>query len=397
MQIYLSSIGQYQKLFVIGLLCQNVMAADWQLDGNLNQVTGYDDNFRLGKPSAASYEWFLTPTVNFKRNATDWNINGSASYGFKEYTYNSTYDNNPQNYKASTEYRTARSKFGLSADYVSLLLNNIAASDTGNFTTTSSRTIETLSPTYSYSLDSLNSLKISGSYIVTDYSVSASNSSKTSFTNYNTGSANLGWTHDWDARLSNTLSGSYTQTQFASTFNGLSKTYNLSLGVAYELSSQWKINTTLGERLTQQSYSGVSNSGSSTSGWTADAEISHIGLQSSESASLTRLVTPSGQGVINEQTSMTLSYQYALSSRWDVAITGNYLINNPLSQAPDSLVKILNRTYFSITPKLNWKVQRDIDVSLSYIYRQQDYSYTAVSKALMLTFNYNWSGLNISR
>ncbi|WP_347987144.1 hypothetical protein [Methylomonas sp. AM2-LC] len=368
----------------------SAQAADWKVDGSLSQMFGYDDNFRLAKNPQGSFEFFLTPQVNFKRNDDDWNIAGSGSYGVRQYTY-SLYDNEPQNYSINTDYKTARTIWGLNADYNKVLTNSIASTDTGNFLTSSTRITEALNPTFTYLLNANDSIKLSANYLASTYTGGSG------LVNNTTQSGTLDWKRVWTDRLTQNLTGSYSRSDFTSNFQRITETYSANVGLLYKMTQHWDINSVIGERFTQQSSVANSNSSSTSSGWVANIRLNHEDIQSSEYVMLSRSVNPSGLGVLTQQTAFTVGYNYKFSDRWNANINGGYSMIDTLGQAATTGSIYANRTYLTFQPTINWKMQRDIDIGLTFIYRQQDYTYSAVSKALMLTFNYNWSGFNISR
>jgi hypothetical protein len=67
----------------------------------------------------------------------------------------------------------------------------------------------------------------------------------------------------------------------------------------------------------------------------------------------------------------------------------------------------ISRTNIRVSPNINWKLTEDWLLSASYAYRQQERPSSATigniragtveSNIFMLSINYNWPGLSISR
>ena len=376
-------------LVILVTFCfQPVKAANWQLDGYLSQLFGYDDNWRLQQKKTGTFEYYLTPTLNFKRNDENLDLMGSLSYGLRQYSY-SLYDNYPQNYNTTINYRTEQIVWGLSGSYNKSLTNSVAATDTGNFTTTSTSISEVVSPSMKYMLDSKNSVTFSGTYSTTNYTFGSG------FSNNATKSSSLSYNHIWTKRLSQSLTALYSQSDFSSTLSRTSKTYSISTGLEYEFSKSWHFTSSFGERITDQNTPGEANT--SNSGWTTQLSLSHKDKSSSENAGITRSITPSGLGVLSQQTSFNLGYNYIFTDRWSFGLTGGYLMTDYIGNSLTPNVATPSRTFINFQPKLNWAMDKNTDVSIYFVYRQQDSTYSSMSKALMLSFNYNWSGINFSR
>ncbi|MGD0959162.1 MAG: hypothetical protein ABSB19_05075 [Methylomonas sp.] len=390
--IKLHNCRGFWLIICLFLKAADVFSADWIFDGSLNQLTGYDNNFGLRQTPIGTFEFFLTPKVNFKRNDDDWNVQGSASYGLRQYSY-SIYNNNPQNYNVNGDYRTAHTVWGLNASYAQVLTNSVASSDTGNFLTSSMRTTQSLAPRFSYTLNKFDTINLSGMYMDNNYTAGSG------FSNNTTESGTLGWKRRWTERLSQNVTGSFSRSSFnnaaITSLSGVTQTYSGNVGFTYEIAQQWDVSATLGERFTNQNYTGLA--GTNTSGWTASSNLSHEGMQSSQSIGFSRQVNPSGLGVLNQVTQVNASYTYKWSEKWNAVINGVYLLSDPVGLNVNTNSALANRTYFTVQPALNWQMDRDITINLAFMFREQEYIYTAQSKALLLTFNYNWSGFKVSR
>ncbi len=368
-------------------------ATEWRLNGNVKQDTGYDDNVRMQKQAQGSFEYLLTPQLSVARKEQDWDINANASYGLQQYTDIDGLDYSPQNYGAQSEYRTARTRWGLNASYADTLSRNNAVQDTGNFASASNQVKWAVSPSFSYLLTQRDSVTITAGYNKTAYSSSALSSSDGQ-------SANMTWQRQWNERLTHNIGFAYTHYQFGSLGNSsTADSYSLTAMLAYKLTQLWSIQGSLGGRVTES----LTESGQQallqqiSSGFLADLSFTYTGEQITSSLKLGRSLAPSSQGNLNEQTQLAWNAGYKLNKRWQAAIGTSYQMSKATSQNSLTNNSFNNRNNLTVTPNLNWLITPEWVAQLSYRYRQQDSLYLAESNMLMLTLTYNWQGFSISR
>lgn len=368
-------------------------ATEWRLNGNVKQETGYDDNVRMQKQAKGSFEYLLTPQLSVARKEQDWGINANASYGLQQYTDINGLDYSPQNYGAQSEYRTARTRWGLNATYTDTLSRNNAIQDTGNFSSASNQIKWAVSPSLSYLLTQRDSITVTAGYNKTAYSSSA-------LSGNNGQSADIAWQRQWNERLSHSINSAYTHYQFDRLGNSSTiDSYNLTAMLAYKLTQLWSIQGSLGGRITESltDFGQQSVLQQRSSGFLADLSISYAGEQISSSLKLGRSLAPSSQGNLNEQTQFAWNAGYKLSKRWQAGIGTNYQISKATSLNALTNNSFNNRNNLTVTPNLNWLITPEWVAQLSYRYRQQDSLYLAESNMLMLTLTYNWQGFSISR
>jgi len=96
--------------------------------------------------------------------------------------------------------------------------------------------------------------------------------------------------------------------------------------------------------------------------------------------------TPTSQG-LQTQTQITVNPTFTINERWTSVLLANYSIYELPAQQNNSL----NRTYASISSTISWKWTPEINVGLSYAYRQQEYKNSnqfSVDNAVQLQFTY---------
>lgn len=408
--------GCMRGLLIIGMavFCSGPDAAEWTVAGNVDQSLSYNDNVRmLPQDPEGSLIYVLTPTLNFARKTEAWDVQGSASYGLQHYTDIEELNNNPQNYGLNTEYRTERSNTGVSASYSILPSQNFAEQDTGNFSSNVNRENITVTPTYSYRFTELDSLISSASYSKSTYSGSDNN--ETGFNNFNDNenkSINMGWQRQWNELFAQSISVFYTNYESTGQINSSSDSYGINLSSNYQFSEKWQFSGTIGGRITDTSTETVIIPGlltatdqNTSEGFLTDIGVHYKGESLSSTFGLSRSLVPSGQGQLTEQTRISLDFSYQITERLSSGLMTSYQETDSVGDRSDGLG--LSRTNIRVSPNVNWKLTEDWLLSASYAYRQQERpdsaaivnsrAGTAESNIFMLSINYNWPGLSISR
>jgi len=391
------------------VFCSSLDAAEWIVDGIVNQSLSYNDNVRmLSENPEGSFIYYLTPTLNFARKTEAWDVQGRASYGVQHYTDIEELDQNPQDYGLSTEYRTERSLTGLSASYSVVPSQNFAEQDTGNFATNARRNNLTVTPTYSYRFTELDSLISSATYSKSTYSNPGSGNNDTVINNFNDNevkSINVGWQRQWSELFSQSISAFYSNYNSTGQINSESNSYGINLTSSYQLSEEWQFNGTIGGRITDTNIDTVIIPGlltatnqDTSAGFLTDIGVHYKGESLSSNFGLSRSLVPSGQGQLTEQTLISLDFLYQITERLSSGLTTSYRETDSVSGINGGFGQ--SRTNIWVSPNINWELTQDWLLSASYAYRNQDRKNpdrTADSNIFMLTINYNWPGLSISR
>lgn len=101
--------------------------------------------------------------------------------------------------------------------------------------------------------------------------------------------------------------------------------------------------------------------------------VFQVGLQKnfergSVSINSSQQQSPTAQG-LQTRTEVAVNNVYALSDRWSTGLTASYSINEVDSEQNNRF----NRTNYSISPTISWKWTPEVNLRLSYTYRQQKY------------------------
>lgn len=362
-------------------------ASQWTVDAKIHQQLGYNDNVRMSKTPQGSLHYTLTPVVNFSHKTTNSVIDASASYGIQRYSSIKTLNRSLQNYHFDAKYLTDLTVWEVAASMSIAPSLNTASMYSGNFSSNAERTTQSVSPSLSYKLNELDSLKLHANYSQTSYSGN-------DFNNNQSYSVNLDWQRAWSERFSNHISISYAA--FSSDIQQ-SSTYNLNLGLNFMLSEQWSVKSTVGGRLTNSESVASKNQ---SEGFLVNATLDYSGEKLSSQLGVNRSLLPSSQGQLQEQDSLNFTLNYPLSQKLSTSFSANYQRTNITSFSNQST----SREYLTLQPALNWQIDSDWTVSASYQYRTQNSSTgqntdvsSGFSNSVMLTINYNWQGFSLSR
>ncbi|MDD2802101.1 MAG: hypothetical protein PHE96_11665, partial [Methylococcales bacterium] len=96
--------------------------------------------------------------------------------------------------------------------------------------------------------------------------------------------------------------------------------------------------------------------------------------------------TPTSQG-LQTRTEVSLNNAYTINERWTSGLTSSYSTSEITGQQNSRY----NRTYYSISPNINWKWTPEINLGLSYTYRQQEFqgsTQPSQGNIVQLQFNY---------
>jgi hypothetical protein len=376
--------------------------AEWSLKGSVDQSLGYDDNVRMQANPQGSFKYRIVPVLTFLHKTDVSEIKANASYGTQVYTDIPEFDQDIQNYGLSGLYKTERFEWGVASNFSVTPSRNTATQDSGVFNTNSDRTHWSVSPSVSYRIDEVNNLILSPSYSESSFTTGSSSTNGSVFRNNTTYNINLAWQRVWSERYLSALSVFYSNFDSPKNTNaglGSSSTFDsvgINLSNDYLWSENLKLQGTVGVRHTESNGNGVS---SSSFGFLANAAANYTGENFSSGINFSRSLIPSNQGQLQEQTGVGLNFSYKIAERLSTSFNIHYQEStsvNAINQA--------TRTNLVMEPGIRWQLAPDWSLGGSYRYRTQDRGavnntgdLTADSNLFMLSIDYNWQGLTLSR
>jgi len=384
----------YKNSFVFllaGITTSGCYAAEWSLSGSVNPSAEYDDNiFMRDENRQGDYHFQMSPTLVATRKQE--NSESSLSLGVRVDRYEASQRLDQENpfLRFNTQLQQERANWGLALSYVESSSRNDAADDTGDFETNSTLTTSSISPSFSYQLTERDTVSLNANYAEKE-------SSTSDFSNSTNKSLSSSWQHQFNERLKGGVSLSASNNKSSSLSNSTDDdTYNLSLTSEYKFSEIWAINGNAGVRQLDSRQTNIlgvtenSNTGSSL-GFT----VSYSGEVDSANLSLSRSISPSSTGEMNEQEKISLSWSRKLTETLSSHINASFqTTSSALDEGADK------RENINFSPSLRWTLSPDTKLSLSYNYRQQKESNLgtrASSNAIMLAVSYDWHGFRVAR
>jgi len=377
-------------LFVSSLLSVPVSAAEWILTADVEPSVEYNDNVFMSEDEQSSVHYVISPTVSIS-HALD-NMASSLDFGYKIDRYISLSDLDTENpfIQFRTNHQTERSAWGLETSYTEDSTRTDAADDTGDFTTQSIVTTKSISPSYSHQLTERDSISISASYSERQYST-------TDYSDNETKSLTTAWQHQYTERWNGGVSVSVSNYKSAG-INDSSENdnYNLSLTSAYELSELWNLSGQIGVRqLKSEQLDSFGNTEKNTnSGSSFNVTANKRTELDSLTIGISRSLSPSSTGEVNEQQGINLNWSRELSETLTASLATRYQETTSASDDGDE-----KRENINFSPSIRWQFERNLGLNFSYNYRQQKSSDEddVDSNSVMLTLNYDWDGIRASR
>jgi hypothetical protein len=403
-------------------------AAEWSLKGFLDQSLGYDDNVFMSSSGTSnntqgkqgSFQYKITPVLSFLHKTDVSELEANASYGTQVYTDVEGLDFDVQNYSLRGLYNTELIDWGLSANYSVIPTRNNAIANSGIFSTNTESTTKSISPTITFKIDEINSLNLSSTYAETTFgNTTSTDQGLNNFRNNTNANVNIAWQRLWSERYTTALSWFYNTVDYGqqqnpganqNTSNSFDST-GLNFSNTYLWSPNWKFNGTIGFRHTN-SESGNPPINHSSDGFLADVGVDYTGESYSTGVHFSRSLVPSTFGQLQEQTSIGLDFSYKITERLSAGLNTSYqestFVNGNASQPGGNGNGSQTRKNIFINPSVRWQLAPDWSLTGSYRYRSQTgflqadsnnrlIDQTADSNLFLLSINYTWQGMKMSR
>ena len=377
----------------------SLTAAEYVIGAKFSPTFTYDDNVQLNEDEEGSFFTRIQPTLILTRAEANSKITFNTGLSVERYTDLKDLDREDPFANFSAGWNTELSSYGLSASYAERAQRSIAEEDTGDFA--SNATVESINiaPTYSYQLTEKDSVYASYNYSERKYSdteTDIDNPLGTSFNDNKTHTVTSGWQRTWTERLTAGLALTYATYKSEGIQQSEYDTYNLAITSSYLLTEKWSISGQLGYRTLENETTPVLGPKVSdkSSGSLFNLSTKYMGEINSLSFSLSRSLAPSGEGNVNEQDRVSLSWNRKVSEKLSLNINTTY----QESQTVDRF-NTTDREYIQFSPGMSWKLQEDLNLRFGYQYREQKSSDrgNADGNMVFMTIGYDWDGLRYSR
>ncbi len=379
------------------MLCASFtsQATDYFYNPVISSSERYTSNISLRPTSTANWISKLSPGLNVGLRNDNVDLKSNFTWNQLFYTNNSQLNISEQLFNIDYQHRRGRLQWGLEGSFNhQSSLNNLNTVQGFTLAQVMVKQLN-IAPTVSYALTELSSVSLNYTFTKADYEKNTSSYLSSydyhqlsgTFTHLYTehdklnatvsGSrykiptrglttfnevGQLGWQHSFNDQLVTYVSAgmNYAQSDAHSQV-GLFQPFDLNGFILYE-------DPNSGELFPNQSYKTV-NINTSGIGGVFQASIKKSFERASISLVGSQNQTPTSQG-LQTQSQLTLNPTYTITERWSSGMSANYSIYKmPAAQ------NVFNndRTYASVNPNINWKWTPEVNVGLSYTYRQQEY------------------------
>ncbi|MGZ4959686.1 MAG: hypothetical protein ACXV7J_10555 [Methylomonas sp.] len=412
-------------LLPVMLLCAtDSYALDWLFEPDFNFKERYEDNVTMQINDSSMIRSMIStisPGVLLGYIADDNELKTRFKWNELIYHDASDLDFSEKILDVSHQYQADWFKTNLDASYYEeSSINTQLVDPTNNIagTTLIPRTTRSISPSATINLTARNSLQLAYSYldVTFDRPPTLQNLSYSDYTNQQYSASAI---HSYSERLSFNLTSAYSEFESSgnqesdlvpgiltrtTTFTQKSRTINFQAGLQYAFDEQTQLALSAGARNTETEAtqaakfrlfndtiaSPPTNQSSNTTGHIFSASLIRNGEWGNFSLNAGQQLNPASSGSQQQTTSFSGLARYNLSERWSTGINASYLISESTSTF-DNSTNSFNRTYITVSPNIQWRWTPEMNLQLSYTYRQQEYTdrnQTAVGNIVQLQFSY---------
>ncbi len=361
-----------------------VHAAQWYSESSTRAQSLYDDNIRLTSGAHdAVVGMVLAGTIKTGRRTetTDLHLNGEAA--LKKYSGEEDLDTNDFDIGIAATHRTERDEFTLNAAIKldSTLSSEVAGS--GLMQARKRRIKKNFALSWTHALSERTSLKLGYNYIDTEYK-NSKNSGLVNYT-YLVIDSMLSYSLNQKTVLYSTLAlSTYKGSDLAKT-----KTEDLGfmVGINHNFSETFSAGGSIGMRYAD-TESRLTQKRNDT-GYLLSANFKRTFEQMTVDGLFSRNVLPSGGGALLVTDRLSVKAGYRVDERLSLHLE-SIIYRNASTDEED---KSRDRVFYSIQPRVRWRVARWWLIEGSYRYRRQRYDATgqaADSNAIFLTAKYIW-------
>jgi len=357
-------------------------AAEWYVESTL-QLQGVADS----NPTLATHDespiagGVLTPQVKIGRRTDQLDLSLIGKADFNGYAVNSDLSSIDERVGFHGSYQTELSQFGLDSEFNrDTILDNIE-DNRGQFTKAVRVTTVSVSPSWSYQVTPLDHLDFLSGY--TDKAYDSDD-----LTDYVYYYGSVTWSRSLSETESFTSRLSVARFEPDDSVDTRTNTLAYLVGWSGDISERFHLDASAGPEfdMTSSDQFGGRNDTDNRFGYQADMRAVYLVNE------LTKLVgsyshksEPSSSGETIVRDRVGLSVEYRWSPLMTLHLTGNYVGNETGGSNQDDF-----RQYFSIEPGVTWRLERDLDLSASYRYRNQSFhdDSDADSNSFLMTLTY---------
>lgn len=365
-------------------------AGEWTLTPKVNPSFEYDDNVLMRTSNERGSSIIeVSPSLETQFETEKLSFTSDVGYNVQRYSSLSYLNESNPFVNLKLGETLERASWAVSAKYNKDSTRNNAADDTGDFTTQSIVTTRSVSPSYSYLLTERDTISLSGQYSERTYSTNDYGDNET----YNLA---LNWLRRYSEKLSYGINfSSRNYKSDSASVSTDSDDYSLSLTLDYLFNEQLTVSGSVGARYVngEQNYSDVGIRHYSDLGQFLDIKLNKSLERDRLSLGLSRTVSPSSTGQVNEIDKISVSYSHDITEKLVGNLNSSYQETRSATEEDND-----KRENIDFTSSLNWHVDEKLQLKLSYKYRKQTQTNRddADSNRIMLSLDYNWDDYSLS-
>ena len=364
-----------------------VSGAQWYSESSASLRSVYDDNIRLtSREHDTVVGMVLAGTMKAGRRTETNNINLKGGVKLNTYSGEDDLDTNDFDFGVDASHRTERDKFTASA---AIKLDSTLTSElqsSGLMHSRKRRVKKNFALAWTRSLSERTSLKLGYSHIDTKYR----NARNTGLSNYTYQIVDAMLTYSLNKKT--VVSSVLTSSLYKGSNRVKTKTRDLgfTVGIKHNFSETFSAGAGVGVRYSDTEYKMARlNRDNNDTGFLLNANLKRSFERTTISGAFSRNVKPSGSGALLITDSLSAEVNYQVDERLSVHLASEIYRNASTDEDDESH----DRVFFSIQPKVRWKMARWWRIEGSYRYRRQRYDssgQSADSNAVFLTAKYIW-------
>lgn len=406
----------------------NCHAFDWLFEPKFSANERYTDNLRMQiNPVRDNLITTLSPGVLLGYMAENHALNANLNWNEIIYHGESELDFSEKLANINQQYTGERFKAELAAQYAiqSSINTQLDLDGSGNLQVQVPRNTRSIAPSFTYNFTERNALQLSYNYVDVTFDRTPALASNLGYSDYDNQQYSATFIHTYSEVLSFNFTGAYSKFFSSSNTSGpYQNSPNILQAVSYEQNStnflyqgglqyqfdeQTQIAASAGMRQTEnESYysnnlilpggiiiplSSPNTPPSSASGHVFSVNLNRKTEWGNFSLSAAQQLNPSSSGNQQQTTNFSGNLNYNLTERWSTSLTASYLISEATQNFANGNNNSVDntRTLSTLTPSIRWRWTPEINLDLSYTYRQQDYSFlndSSIGNNLQLQFSY---------
>jgi len=376
-------------LVTLGTMSLNqAFAEQWYVKPSISAGVTSSDNLRLNTANEISETGYtISPSVEIGTKSEISSITLGVSGSSTRYSGGGINDSDNLRINLGMNRKSERSQMGLNLSFAQLSALTSEQEDSGLLVPGRESDRVTVRPSFSYSLSQKQSVQFSLGHSSLDYDSGAA--SLVGYTNND-----VSGTYSYQASPKNTYTFSVTGSSYESDNSVTeSDSVGLSIGVNHSFSETINGSANIGGRKTENTTSGIETDNTGT---TFNLSLNKKSIKTTYSASLSRSVSPSSVGQVNESDRFGLSLTHQYSKKISMGLNLNHIQNKSALNA----VTATDRKYSSLSPSLNWRLTEKMNLNFVYQYSKQKFDSAtseADSNVFKINFRYLWNPIQINK